>query len=415
MNRRELVAGLCLATLTVSAFGEDWPQWLGPRRDGSSTVKIAPWKEEWKVAWRKPVGEGHGSPVVAAGKVYLHTLLPGGDKEALTCYSVDDGRQLWQTGYPRDPKIKILFGNGPRATPAVANGRVFTYGITGVLTCFDAAKGNILWQVDTQKDLGAPRLFFGASCSPLVVEDKVLMNIGGKGSSIVAFAASDGKVLWKNLDDGASYSSPIVVGAGDERQAVFLTAKGLVGAALGDGGQKWRFDFADKLAESSVTPVQVGDRIIGSSITLGTVGLSLVRSGTAVQAMQNWLRPDLTGYFSTPVPVGKDHLYLVTGTKPPALTNQATLHCIEVATGKELWKKAGVGSYHASLLRTGDDRLLLLEEKGDLVLVEPDPKGYREACRLKLCGRTWAHPALAEGRLFIRDGKELSCRDLPGR
>ena len=120
----------------------------------------------------------------------------------------------------------------------------------------------------------------------------------------------------------------------------------------------------------------------------------------------------MTCYFSTPVAVGKDHLYVVTGTKPPALRNQAMLHCVDLATGKKLWTRPKVGTYHASLLRTGDDKLLLLEEAGNLVLLDPNPTEYRELARGSICGKTWAHPALADGRLYVRDDKELVCVEL---
>jgi outer membrane protein assembly factor BamB len=171
----------------------------------------------------------------------------------------------------------------------------------------------------------------------------------------------------------------------------------------------WQFPFKDALFESSTTPVLVGDTVIASSITLGSVGLKL----NGIKAEKTWDNDALTCYFSTPVAVGKEHLYLVTGTKPPALKTEATLHCVEVGSGKKLWtRKDKVGAYHASLLRTGDNKLLLLEEAGSLALIDPDPKEYRELARAKICGETWAHPALANGRFYVRDKKELVCAEL---
>jgi outer membrane protein assembly factor BamB len=398
-----------LVILGPFLLAADWPQWLGPRRDGSSTEKVVPWKGPLKVLWRQPVGEGHSSPVVVANRVFLHTKAAEGAAEVVQAFDTADGKPLWSKSYQRAP-YKGLFGSGPRATPAVYEGLVYTYGITGVLTCYKAVDGTQLWQVDALKEFKAPKLFFGASCSPVVEGRLVLINVGGPGASIVAFDRDKGGVAWKKLNDGASYSSPIVITAAKERQAVFLTQQGLVSLRPADGEVFWQFPFKDTLSESSTTPVRIGNLLVGSSITIGSVGLSLKREDNKPQVSQVWKKPDLTCYFSTPVAVGKDYLYMVNGS---LVAKTATLRCVEAATGKVLWQKAGVGTFHASLLRTGDDKLLMLEEKGDLVLLDPDPKAYRELARAHVCGKTWAHPALADGRLYVRDGKELICLELP--
>jgi outer membrane protein assembly factor BamB len=405
---RSLVA---LAVLCPALLAADWPQWLGPRRDGSSTEKVAPWKGPLKVRWRQPVGEGHSSPVVVGDRVYLHVKLPGKDVEALQAFDTDKGKELWSTPYKRGPfKDPFNFGTGPRATPTVVGGKVYTFGITGVLGCFDAKSGKEVWKIDTLKLFKAENLFFGASCSPLVEGDLVLVTVGKKGPSVVAFDKDRGNVVWQKLDDGASYSSPIAFGEGKTRQAVFLTQKGLASLHPADGKVFWKFPFEDELSESSTTPVRVGDLLVGSSITLGSVGLRLKDEAGKPGVSRAWKNGDLSCYFSTPVAVGKDQLYMVNGS---LLQKKATLRCVDPATGKELWKRPGVGTYHASLLRTGDGKLLLLEEPGNLVLLEPNAKEYRELARARVCGPTWAHPALANGRLYVRDKKELICVELP--
>jgi outer membrane protein assembly factor BamB len=405
---RALVVLLAMAPLATAG---DWPQWLGPNRDGSTSEKVPAWKEPLKILWKQPVGEGHSSPVVAGGKVYLHTRIKDTTQEQLAAFDAATGKPLWQQAYECG-KFKSLFGNGPRGTPAVADGKVYTLGITGFLTCFDAAKGGQLWQVDTLKKYKAPNLFFGASTSPLLEGDLVLINVGAKGASIVAFDRAKGDEKWKALDDPASYSSPIALGKDRDRQVVFLTGKRLVGLSLLEGKPFWDYPLVDKLMESSTTPAVAGDVLFGSSITAGGVGLRLTNGASGPQAAKLWEDPKYNCYFSTPVAVGGD-LYLVTGTKPPALVNKATLRCVEAATGKERWSRDKVGKYHASLVRTGDGKLLMLEEAGDLVLLEPDPKEYRELARSPICGNTWAHPAIADGRLYVRDAGELICVELP--
>jgi outer membrane protein assembly factor BamB len=399
---------LCCSLATAG----DWPQWLGPNRDASSPEKIAPWKEAPKVLWRAPVGEGNSSPVVAGRRVFLHAKVKGKNEEEVTALDAETGKQLWQMTYTR-AAFSSLYGNGPRATPTVANGHVYTFGITGVLTSWEAGTGKQLWQVDTLKEFKAKNLFFGMACSPLVEGGRVLLSIGGKGTSVVAFDKDSGEAVWKSLDDRASYSSPITLGQGQDRQVLFLTGDGLVSLNPADGSLYWRFALVDKLLESSTTPVRAGDILLASSITYGSVGLRLETKDNKPAVAEMWKNDDLTSYFTTPVPVGTDHIYFVKGTKPPALLNQATLHCVEAKTGKELWSKPKVvGKYHAALLRTGDSKLLVLEEAGNLVLVDTDPKEYRELAKSKVCGETWAHPALANGRLYLRDNKEVVCLQL---
>jgi outer membrane protein assembly factor BamB len=442
---------LLLLVCTTSASAGDWPQWLGPRRDASTSEKVAPWKDKLKVVWRQPVGEGNSSPVVAEGRVFIHAKIKDKNEEEVVAYDTRTGKELWRTPYPR-AEFQSFYGNGPRGTPAVVEGKVYTFGITGVLACFEADKGKIVWQVDTIKEFNAPKLMFGMAGSPLVEGDKVLVNVGAKGASIVAFDRNTGKVVWKardvahpvtsastmgllssprgqgpllassalilgrTRDDKASYSSPIAFGEGKSRQVVFLTAKALVSLNPADGSTYWEFPLVDRLLESSTTPIHAGNILLGSSITYGSVGLRLETKDDKPSFKEEWKNKELTSYFSTPVPMGKDHIYIVTGKMPnplaPRTPPSATLHCIEAKAGKILWSRPKVGEYHASLMRTGDDKLLLLEEAGDLVLMEPSPKEYKELARAKVSGKTWAHPALADGLLYLRDEKDVLCVQL---
>jgi len=400
---------LILLLVTPLGRAADWPQWLGPNRDSSSPEKVVPWKEAPKVLWRLAVAEGNSSPVIAGGRVFIHSKVKDKTEEEVIAYDARTGTQVWRQVYQR-AVFNSPYGNGPRATPAVVEGKVYTFGITGVLTCWEAGSGKQVWQVDTLKEFGAKNLFFGMSCSPLVEGDSVLVNVGAKGASIVAFDRNKGTVVWKSRDDRASYSSPIVFGKGQERQVVFLTGDGVVSLNPKDGSTNWQFPLVDKLLESSTTPVRVGDQIVASAITYGSVGLKLTQNDGKLGYKEGWKNPSLTSYFSTPVAVGKDYFFMVSGANPLAFKQaEATLHCVEAATGKELWKKPSVGKYHAALLRTGDNKLLSLDDFGFLSLLDPDPKEYKMLCKVKVCGATWAHPALADGRVYIRDEKEIIC------
>jgi outer membrane protein assembly factor BamB len=397
------IVPLALLLTASAALAGDWPQWLGPNRDGTSSEVVKPWKGDLKVLWRKPAGPGHSSPVVAGGKVYLFAQVDGKEEEALHCFDARDGKEAWVTSYPR-PKFWTLFGTGPQGTPTVSGGRVFTFGPTGIVTAFDAARGEKLWQVDTEKELKAPRLKFGAASSPLVDDGKVIVNVGARGAGVVAFSADKGKVVWKSLDEGASYASAIKANG----QYIVFTQDGLRGLSPSDGKKAWEFPFRDKQNESSTTPMFAGDILLGSSITLGMVGLE--RDGEGYK--QKWKNADLTCYFSTPVPLGK-HVYVVTG--KIVLLPTSSLHCVEADTGKVLWTKEKVGTWHAAMLRTKDDKLLLLTDHGDLALIDPSPKEYKELARTKVTKvkGIWAHPALSDGKVYLRDDKELICIQLP--
>jgi outer membrane protein assembly factor BamB len=398
----------------------DWPGWLGSNRDGTTTEKIRPWKGELKSLWRVPVGPGHSSPVIAGGKVYLHARVKDKNAEELLAFDAKTGNKLWSTNYAR-PFFVSPFGTGPQATPIVADGKVYTYGITGILSCFDADKGDKLWRVETDKEFKPPYLVFGRACSPLIEGNNVLINVGGKEASIVAFTKDKGAVAWKSPGvpdekgvDGPSYSSGIIINQG-EKQAVFLTQLGVRGLKVDDGKMAWSFPLKDKLNESSTTPIVAGDMLLVSSITFGMVGLKIHKKDDgSFEAKQVWKNPKLTCYFSTPIPVGKKHVYVVTGTA--SLKNATSaLHCVEIETGKILWTEPKIGKYHAAMLKTGDDKLLLLSDLGDLILFEPNETAYKELSRSKVVKgeQIWAHPAIVEGKVYFRDEKELICLQMP--
>jgi len=404
-----ILAALFLTAAPAAAA--DWPQFLGPNRDNATPEKVAPWATPPKVVWKQPVGDAHSSPVVADGVVYAFYQPRGKDADALAAYDARTGEPKWEKSYARE-KYTPPFGKGPRSTPCVAGGKVFTYGNTGVLACWDAKTGDTAWKVDTLAEFKAKNLFFGVSTSPIVEGKTVVVMVGGKGHGIVAFDTATGKPVWHATDDPASYSSPVAVGDGDRRELVFLTGANLLGLSPA-GEVRWTYPFRDRLNESSTTPVETGGLVVGGSVTAGSVGLKLTGSDGKEAAEKIWENDKLTCYFSTPVPVGK-YLYMVNGAAT-LLNPSITLRCVETATGKVAWEKPDLGRYHAALTRTGDDKLLMLDDNGYLTLLQPDPAGYKELARSKVCGPTWAHPALVDGRLYLRDEKELVCLELGGK
>jgi outer membrane protein assembly factor BamB len=401
---RFLLSAALTLTLTLTLFAADWPQFLGPNRDNTTSESVEPWKGDLKPLWKKPVGESHSSPVVAGGTVYAFYQPKGKNADALAAFDAKKGELLWEKSYER-PEFKPLFGNGPRSTPAVSGDSVFTFGGTGILACWNAKTGDLVWKVDTLKEFNAKNLFFGISTSPIVVGDNVIVMVGGKGSGVVAFEAKTGKTAWKATDDPASYSSPVFV----NDQLLFLTGSNL--RALSASGEKlWEVPFKDKLNESSTTPIMAGDVVVASSVTAGSIAERVSKKDGKFATEQVWKDPKLTCYFSTPVVVGK-HLFMVNGAA--TLTNPSiVLRCVEIETGKVAWEKKGVGKYHAAIIRCGaasKEKLLMLDDDGFLTLFEPDTKEFKPLVRTKVCGKTWAHPALVDGHLFLRDDNDLMC------
>jgi outer membrane protein assembly factor BamB len=239
----------------------------------------------------------------------------------------------------------------------------------------------------------------------------VAVMVGGKGAGVVAFDAKTGKTAWKATDDPASYSSPVLA----NKQLVVLTGTGLLG--LSEKGQKlWTVPFEGKvngLIESSATPLVVGDLVIGSTVTGGSVAVRVTEKDGKFTTENVWFNKALTCYFSTPVVVG-DYLYMINGAAT-IVNPSITLRCVELKTGKVAWEKKNVGKYHAAIVRAGPaghENLLMLDDTGALVLLEANSKEYKELARSKVCGETWAHPALVDGRVYLRDNKELICMPL---
>lgn len=407
MRYVRVLAFVLLAPLLTNAT--DWPGWLGPNRDGTTPDKISPWKAPLKASWRVKVGEAHGSPIVVGDRVFVHTKVANKFEEQVTAYNLADGKEVWSKTYDRGD-FKADFGNGPRATPLYDDGRLYTHGITGILTCWKAADGEKLWQVDTLKTFQAKNLYFGVSGSPLLVDDKILLNVGGKGASLVAFDKKTGTVVWKEGDDAASYASSIAYKVGTEKEALFFTQQGLQAVDPATGKTRWKYGLVDTLNESSATPVKAGDLILASSITAGMVALRRAEQQGKIEAKVAWKNPNLSCYFSTPVPVG-EHVYAVTGSLFALGTSN--LHCFEAKTGKVLWTQKKVGKYHAALVRTGNDKLLMLDDFGNVSLLEPNPEGYKELAKTKVCGATWVTPAVSGRKIVLRDERELICIEVP--
>lgn len=402
------VFSLVLAlTPALAARGGDWPQLHGPARDGHSAETKLNWdwpKEGPKVVWKLDTGSGWASPVVAGDSLILFHRVEG--EEIVACLDAATGKAKWKLAYPTRYKDDFGFDDGPRATPTVADGAVYTLGADGDLTATDLAVGKQLWAGNLMKEYRPAKGFFGVACSPLVLDKKLFVNVGAKGAGVVCFDAATGKEVWKSTDDGASYSSP-VAGTFDGKPAVvFLTRAGL--RVLDPASGKSLYDFPwrprDNNSVQAATPVVWNDEVFLTVSYSTGAALVKLKGGAAEEVWSN--DKTLSSQYNTPVRVG-DYLY---GTHGRSDAGVAALRCVEWKTGAVKWSEPKFGG--ASLIAV-DGGLLALTEGGDLVRFDAAPEGYKERARATLLAKpARPSPALANGLLYLRDGKQLVCVSL---
>jgi outer membrane protein assembly factor BamB len=401
LRRVALAAGLVLC-----AAAADWPQFLGPNRDSTSaeTGLATDWaKKGPPVVWEHDVGEGFSGPVVSGGRVVLFHRV--GDEEVVEALGAADGKRAWKYAYPtayRDPYGK---GNGPRATPLVSGGKVYTLGAAGVLTCLGLDDGKKLWQQDLAREYKLPRSFFGVGSTPIVEGDLLVLNVGAEGAGIVALNKDTGKEVWKATSDEASYASPVAATIDGVRHLLFFTRTGLVSLDPSGGGvrfsKRWRSD--DDLSVNAATPLVIGDRVfLTASYDTGAVMLKVKKDGVE----QLWTsKRAMSSQYNSPVHFG-GHLYGIDGREDGV----AHLRCVDAKTGEVRWSQP---RYGCSSIILADGHLIVLTNAGDLVLVEATPEGYKELSRASvLTGPVRAQPALADGRFYARGGKRLVCWNL---
>jgi outer membrane protein assembly factor BamB len=409
LRPRLMIAAAVL--LAGTGQGGEWPQFLGPTRDGvyAGHDLADAWPPQGpRIVWQKEVGQGFSGPVVASGKVILFHRLA--DKEVVECLDAESGRADWTFSYPTAYHDDFGFDEGPRATPAAAEGRVYTYGAEGVLHCLDLANGTNLWTVDARKEFHAAKGFFGIGCSPLVEGNAVILIVGGTSSAgIVAFNKGDGKVLWKAADDQASYSSPVAATINGRRYGFCFTRAGLVAADPGSGKVFFEFPFRPAIRESvsAATPLIIGDCLfLSTSYGAGAILLKIGDTGPE----KVWSAKDaLSNHYATSLHC-HGFLYGIDGRTDPGFQPAASLRCVELQTGKVRWRQDAFG---AAVLTLADDQLLVLTAKGELIRAPASPEGFKPTARAQvLGGPVRAHPALANGLFYARNKDKLVCLDL---
>lgn len=395
----------------MAARASDWPQFLGPTRNGvyPDASLAAPWpKEGPPLIWQKKAGQGFSGPVVASGKLVLFHRLD--DKETIECFEANTGKPIWTFDYPTAYRDDFGFDEGPRATPAIADGRVYTYGAEGALHCLDFVTGTNIWSVNAKTEFHAPKGFFGIACSPSIERNAVLLMVGGRGGAgIVAFDKANGKILWKTTDDEASYSSPIVTTINDRRYALCLTRSGLVATDPPTGKIFFQFPFRPPIGSSvsAATPLIIGDLVfLSASYGAGAVLLKFKENGPE----KIWSSDEvLSNHYATSIH-HNGFLYGIHGRTDPGFEPPASLRCVELKTGKVRWQKEAFG---AATITLAGDQLLILTERGELIRAPASPEGFKPNAQAQILpNQVRAHPALANGLFYARSKDKLVCLDL---
>jgi outer membrane protein assembly factor BamB len=397
-----LLGWLLLAAPGASSM-EDWPQWRGPHRDGHAVGVTAPavWPKQLQKRWQVEVGLGHASPVVANEKIYVFTRR--GEDEVLACVSAD-GNVLWRENYPAPYQVNsaaALHGKGPKSTPTVAAGRVYSFGISGILTCRDAETGKRLWQKEFSKQYPATSPLYGVAMSPLIEAERCIVHVGGhdKGA-LMALDAKTGETLWSWPDDGPAYASPIVVTLDDVRQVVTQSQKACVGVKFDDGKLLWKIPFQTEYDQNAVTPLEHEGSLIVSGYNKGIDRYRIERNDGQWETDATWENKEVSLYLSSPVADGETLFGF-------SHRHKGELFAVNLTTGKTLWTSDGRLGDNASLVETGNV-LWALTTGAELIAFKASEREFEPLAQYKVADTpTWAHPVVFSDGVLVKDETKL--------
>jgi len=402
----------------------DWPAFRGASRDGVlNGLKLArDWsKNPPKEIWRQPVGAGFAAFSFANG--FLVTIEQRRDNEVVVCYEAATGKEVWTTGW--DTRFsELLGGDGPRATPTISSGDVFALGANGRLVCLDGRNGHEKWSGETLADNA--NVQWAMSGSPLVVDNLVVVNPGAqtdaaRGGAVRAYDRGSGKEVWRAGDHRSGYASPQIATLGGKKQVLIFDAEGLAGHDLANGAELWRYAWPTYQGINVSQPIVIDDSsiVLAAGYNVGGARIKVTESGGKWSATEVWRSKNsvMRWKFSSGVR-RKDS----TGDYAYGL-NDGQLECVDLKTGKQVWKdetrpREGEGIGFGQLILCDDLIIAVAEKFGEMVLLEANPKEFRELGRVKALtegNKTWNNPAIAHGRIYIRNAEQMACFDLTGQ
>jgi outer membrane protein assembly factor BamB len=383
--------------LLAIAWAQDWPQWRGPDRDGVSAASAGAWPEKLNLKWKVEVGEGHSSPVVAGGRIYVHARR--GEREVVSCLDLADGRIIWQQNYEAPYTVNPAaraHGKGVKSTPVVDGRRICTFGIDGILSCFDAQTGKLHWR----KEFGSPD--FGTAMSPLLDRGLLIAHTGTRsGGALIAFDAGSGQEKWRWAGDGPGYASPIVIELGGTRQVVTQTRSNIVGVSADMGRLLWRIPFTTPYEQNIVTPVLYRDRLIFSGLQQGVMGVKVSNRGGDWTAERLWENKNVSMYMSSPV-VSGDLLFGFSH------RNSGQFFCLDPRSGETLWTSPGRQAENAAIVTAGPV-LLMLTDGAELIVANKTGKAFETIRKYTVADTpTWAHPVVLDQGVLVKDAASLA-------
>jgi len=380
-----------------------WTDYRGPNRDG--VYDQQPIQTNWRGGrlpelWRQTIGGGYASVIVAQGHIY--TIEQRRKKEVVTAYDLTSGIEVWSHEWNALFQER-LGGDGPRATPTWHKGKIYALGATGELRVLDAQNGRLLWKTNILIDSGVANLTWAMSASPLIVDDKVITLPGGHhGRSVAAYNKNSGELAWQSLDDNQAYVAPMVATVAGKRQLLIVSSKRLMGLNVEDGSLLWEYPWRTEMGINCTQPIVVDDKHIFISAGYGQ-GSALVRitaRDKVFKVEKIWSNNRMKSKFNTPV-LHENHVYGL---------DEGILQAIDVRTGIQKWKGGRYG-YGQILLANG--HLIISTEKGEVALVKATPEGHEELAKFTaIRGKTWNNPAIADGKLIVRNQTEMVCYDL---
>ena len=404
MVKTVLVGILLTAT---SANPGDWPQWRGPNRDAREAGGAAnPWPAELTQRWRSQVGSGQSSPVVSGGTVFLFSREE--EMEVARALDLRTGKTRWRQSYRAPYRVypgASSYGSGPKSTPVAYQGRLFTLGISGILTAFDAKDGRVVWQKEFAGRFKATAPPFGTSMSPLVVGDLLIVHAGGhEGGALIAFDPATGAEKWTLDGDGPSYSSPILASFSGQQQLIIQVHRKILGVDPTSGRALWSLPFVTPCDQNIVTPLRAGDIVVVSSQDTGTQGIRPTLKGREWVPQVAWHTQEVSMYMSSPVfvngrVVGLSH------------RKKGQYFALDPATGAVQWKsEPGQGENAAFVVAHG--ALLVLEGDGTLLVLSPDAASFSPIHRYRIAeSATFAHPVPTDLGILVKDENGLSLYD----
>ncbi|HET9527536.1 MAG TPA: PQQ-binding-like beta-propeller repeat protein [Pyrinomonadaceae bacterium] len=398
---KKTILALTFLTSAITINAQEWAQWRGPARDGSVSGKNVPgkWPESFERAWRVDVGEGYSSPVVAGGRVFVHGRRD--PEEVVAGINLTDGKVIWQQKYQavfNKNQYAVQMAKGPNSTPLVIGNRLFTLGVTGILNAWDTATGRALWTRDFSKSIDTSKLFCGTAASPLVVDNRVVVQVGSDvhGGQILALNAATGATEWEWRGLGPGYASPVVIDAGGTRHLVTMTEGSIVGLDAKNGKELWSVPFPDEWHENIVTPLWTGTHLVVSGTRAGTHAYSVAQTGGKWQATEVWKNPDVAMYMSSPV-FGDGLIYGHSSKK------KGQFVAVDAKTGALKWATEGREGEHASLLLT-PQHVVFLTNSADLIVAKRGTPAFAVERRYEVAeAATWAMPVLLGSNVLVRD------------